>query len=212
MLRPVRTVAPTDAPVTLAQVKANSRVTTTDDDVLILSLIGAATAHLDGRAGILGRCIVSQTWRADFSDWPRSGDIRLPFPDVSSATVRYFDADNAEQTVDSSLHELLEDSLGAFVRFRDQFDSPAVYRDRSDAIQVTFVSGFGAVEDVPEAIKAAIKIMVGKLYTMAKADLMASKEVVQGVGSTEYADSDKISATVDRAVNALLMPYRRAGL
>ena len=61
MLPPVRTVVPSvdDPLLTTAEAKAHCRVDTSDDDTLIASLVKAATAHLDGWSGILGRCLVS---------------------------------------------------------------------------------------------------------------------------------------------------------
>lgn len=47
-LSPVRTAAPAELPITLAEAKAHCRVDYTDDDAFITSLIGAAVSHLDG--------------------------------------------------------------------------------------------------------------------------------------------------------------------
>ncbi len=71
--------APTDHVVTLDDMKAHLRVTHDEEDLLISSLIDAATAHLDGWRGVLGRCIMSQQWAVDY---PGAGCWRLPFPDV----------------------------------------------------------------------------------------------------------------------------------
>ncbi|WP_297534627.1 head-tail connector protein [Nitrobacter sp.] len=55
MLTPIRTVAPAEMPVTLAEAKAHLRVDHDDQDDLITAQIKAATAWFDGYSGILGR-------------------------------------------------------------------------------------------------------------------------------------------------------------
>ena len=190
MFRPVRTVAPATALVSLDEVKAHCRVDFDDDDAMLGALTQAATDFLDGWTGILGRCLISQTWRIDVYDWV--GDIRMPFPDVQSVTVKYFDADNAEQTVSSSLYELLEDHRGSFVRFLDAFTEPAIYDDRSDAIQITLVAGYGDnISDVPQAIRQAALLLIGHWYE--------SREAVSAGAMKE----------VPMAVDALTKIYRR---
>jgi len=190
MFRPVRTVAPATALVSLDEVKAHCRVDFDDDNAMLGALTQAATDFLDGWTGILGRCLISQTWRIDVYDWV--GDIRMPFPDVQSVTVKYFDADNAEQTVSSSLYELLEDHRGSFVRFLDAFTEPAIYDDRSDAIQITLVAGYGDnISDVPQAIRQAALLLIGHWYE--------SREAVTAGAMKE----------VPMAVDALTKIYRR---
>jgi uncharacterized phiE125 gp8 family phage protein len=193
MFRPVRTVAPANVFVSLDEVKAHCRVDFDDDDAMLSALTQAATDFLDGWAGILGRCLISQTWRVDVYDWV--GDIRMPFPDVQSVTVKYFDADNAEQTVSSSLYELLEDHRGSFVRFLDAFTEPAIYDDRSDAIQITLVAGYGDnISDVPQAIRQAALLLIGHWY------------------ESREAGSVKAIKEVPMAVDALTKIYRRVAV
>lgn len=193
MHRPIRTVAPAVEPVTLAEAKLWARIDHSNHDDMITSMIAAAIAHLDGYTGVLGRCIVNQTWKQKFHDW--SEDLRLPFPDVSSiVSVKYFDASNVEQTVSSSLYELLEDERGSFVRMKDDFTDPSLFDDRSDPISVTFVAGYGAASsDVPEAIKTAIKMLVAHWYDSPAAGEQVMTEIPFGV-------------------TAMIAPYRRVGI
>lgn len=80
-MTPVLITAPTSQPVTLAEAKAHCRVDGTDDDALLAGLIAAAVGHMDGWTGVLGRCIMPQTWRVSAS----AGDVVLPMPDVTEA-------------------------------------------------------------------------------------------------------------------------------
>lgn len=191
MLKPVLTSAPAEDLVTLAEAKAHCHVEFSDDDALLTGLVAAATRRLDGYSGILGRCLVTQSWRVDMSDWPRADVLRLPFPDVSTITsVKYFDADNAEQTVSSGLYELQADARGSFIRFRDEFTAPEVYDDRLDAVKVIFVAGYGAASAVPAPIRTAALMMVAHWY--ANREAAASGEMHE----------------IPLGVTALTEPYR----
>lgn len=195
MHRPVRTTAP-PAVVSLEEIKRHVvAVDFTDDDTLLGVLVQAATDHLDGWSGILGRCLVSQEWRQDFSCWPRCGDLRLPFPDVASVVVKYSDADDGEQTVSASFYEVLSDARSAFVRFTDLFAPPALFDQRSDPVRVSFTAGYGAAADVPAALKVAIMMLAAHWYQ--------NREAVS-VGDT--------ATPVPMAVDALIAPYRRVGI
>lgn len=192
MLAPVRTAAPATNPVTLASAKAHLRVDHFDDDTSIELLISAATAHLDGYTGILGRALVTQTWRQDF---PAFTDLlRLPLRPVASITsVTYYDADNTQQTLAGSVYGLFADALGAYVALKPDQTFPSTYA-RRDAVSVTYVAGV-ADSAVPAAIKHAILLLVGHWY--------ANREAVN-VGN--------ITTELPLAVDALLRPYRAVGI
>lgn len=187
MLSPVLVTPPVDFPVTLAEAKKQVRAEYhNDDDVYISGLIAAATDHIDGPNGILGRCIVEQTWRQDFY---RIGCLRLPLGPVSSIdAISYYDADNAEQTLDDSVYALRRDALGHYVTLASQQSWPTAYK-RDDAISVAFVAGQSA-EAVPGSIKAAILLMVGHWYE--------NREAVADVKLAE----------LPMGVSALLAPHR----
>lgn len=158
MIRPVQTSAPAAEPVTLAEVKSHLRVDHEDDDTMIASLISGAVADLDGYAGVLGRCMVSQEWRQDFKEW--DWRFRLPFPNVSAAAIAYQDADNATQAVAADQFEIIETHRGAEIVFKDAFQEPSTYDDVMAPISVTFTTGYGDAADVPDDIKVAIWLMV----------------------------------------------------
>lgn len=213
MLRPVRTSAPVTDAVTLSEAKAHLQVTGSGDDTLIAAIVAAATARLDGWAGILGRCLVNQGWRIDLACWP-ARDIRLPFPDVSAVSVKYSDAADQEVTVDTGLYEVLDDNLGGLVRLRQAFAYPALNADRSDAVRVTMTAGYGATADkVPAPIRQAILLSAQQLYGMRNTgNVFLRAEEVEGVGKQEFTVSEQAGKVVDRAVEALVAPYRRVGL
>lgn len=163
MLRPIRTAAPALRVVDIDEAKAHLRVDVTDEDDLIEGLVLAAEGRLDGWSGLLGRCMINQTWRASYSSWcwPH---MELPFPDVSSVVVSYFDSDGVEQSVSDVHYGLIETAGGTAIEWRSSFSAPSL-QSRSDAIRVSLVAGFGATpEDVPADLRHAIKLMIGGWY------------------------------------------------
>lgn len=82
-MTPVLVTPPASLPVTLEFVRDRCRISDFVDDVQLEMAIRAAVARLDGFTGVLGRCIMPQTWRVTAC----AGDVVLPMPDVTAATV-----------------------------------------------------------------------------------------------------------------------------
>lgn len=196
MLRPIRTTPPAARILSLVDAKAHLRVDHGDDDALIDALILATESYLDGWSGVLGRCLISQTWTISRSCWPASC-FELLFPDVSSVVVTYRDEADVEQMLDSANFDRLEGEGGSFLRWRDTFAAPSLF-DRGDAVTATMVAGYGATPDkVPAAIIHAAKLMIGSWYEQ-------RENHVAGVSIS--------SLPVSVAAEALIAPYRRIGL
>lgn len=193
MPRLVRVTPPAVTPVSLVEAKAHLRVDHSDDDALITALIEAATGHLDGWTGILGRALINQTWRVDVPAW--GYPLRLPLGPVQSVTsVAYWDVNNTDAVFAAERYSLHTDALGAAIHLNSGSSWPSVY-SRQDAIRVTFVAGYGlAAADVPAPIRQAILLLVGHWY--------ANREAVVS-GNFEQ---------LPLAVNALLTPLRATNL
>ena len=147
-MRLVLVTPPAAPPIMLAEVKAHARVSHDDEDLLLQHYIDAATAWLDGPAGILGRCLVTQTWRAEVD--AISGLIRLPFPDSVVDRAVFTDAEGGEL-----IHELELQDQRPLLR-------PITGLGRSAAI--TFTAGYGAPAEVPAAIRQAMLLLVTQWY------------------------------------------------
>lgn len=192
MLKPVRIASPAVPLLSLEEAKVHCRVDTDDEDRLIEGLIAAATDHLDGWSGILGRCLVNQQWQIGLFGWPSAREVHLPFPDVSEAAVVYRDADGDEQPVDFDEFDVVEDWGGSYVRFSGSFAPPSLFRDAVAPVKVSFTAGYGDdAADVPAAIRQAALLMVSYWYEQRQA-------VVMGTIATE----------LPQAVDALLAPHR----
>jgi uncharacterized phiE125 gp8 family phage protein len=196
MLRPRLITPPATRLLSLADAKEHLRVDGTADGGLIEGYILAAEGHLDGHAGIMGRALITQTWRAEWANWP-AYYLALPFPDVQSAAVQYYDADNVLRTLAAEQYRLIEGARGSMLEWDDSFASPSLY-SRSDAIRVDMVCGYGdAASDVPTDIIHAVKLLIGAWYEN-------RENTAIGVSVAELPESVNL--------DGLLYKHRRVGL
>lgn len=182
---------PAEMPVTLDEAKRHLRVLNNAEDTLITALIAAATQHLEGRGGILGRALVTQTWDMRIDAFPRShkGRIELPMPPLQSVTwIKYVDAAGAEVTLPAERYVV--DAQHMIGRVRPAYGTqwPSALDDEG-AVRIRFVAGYGAAGAVPDPIKQAILLLVGHWWINREA-----------VGEARGAHA--------LAVEALTQPYR----
>jgi uncharacterized phiE125 gp8 family phage protein len=183
-----RIVAPAETPVTLAEAKAHLRMIHANDDAIITLYLEAAVANLDGKAGLLGRSLVTQTWELVYDTFP-CGPIELPLgPLQSIVSVKYFDVDGAEQTLDPAGYAVDTASDPGWLSPVDSW--PATYA-MVNAVVIRFVAGYGAATAVPAAIKAGILLMVADMYENREASVIG------------------VTRVDNPAVDRLLFPYRR---
>lgn len=160
---PVRTVAPEGALVSLAEAKAHLKVEHDDEDTLIEALIAAASAQLDGYAGILGQALLTQTWEQSFNGFPDARCLRLALGPVGETVgIAYYDSENVSRSFTSAT--VMSDAIGPLIVLDGDASWPATY-ERPDAVNVTWTCGFGdEPADVPENIRRAALLLVGHLY------------------------------------------------
>lgn len=147
------------------------------DATYVRTLRDVAVAHLDGAEGVLGRALLTQTWRLHLDQFPEGSwrgwerdlaevAIVLPLPPLQSVTsISYVDADGQTQTLASSQYQVVNR------RQRPSFVVEAVNgsgwpgtEDRPQAVTVTFVAGYGAAADVPAPIRQAILLLTAQWY------------------------------------------------
>lgn len=109
------------------------------------------------------RKLTEATFYFYLTDFPADG-IVLPFSPIKSITsVKYYDPDNAQQTLVNNtdyFYHIYEEPC--VIRPVDSW--PDVYEDRFDAIVVEFVTGYTSPDECPEALKTSIKILLTDLY------------------------------------------------
>lgn len=105
-----------------------------------------------------------QTWELALDAFPSAFEItRTPASSITS--LKYFDTDGVQQTLNSSLYVLdnANDFGNAYVVPAYGTDWPTA-RDQINAVALRYVAGYANAAAVPESIKAWIKLQVGAMY------------------------------------------------
>lgn len=195
-LPPELVTAPAATPVSLAEAKQHLRVDDGDIgfDAQITRAIAAATGHLDGHGGILGRALVTQTWRQFSAFWPTSRVFDLALAPVAAVTeVKLRLANGSESVMDSGSYRMLSKSTAQpKLLFPVPSEMPALAQE-PDAIAISYTAGYGGAAEVPAPLKAAILLMVGDLFRFPETAALTASSAIP------------MTPTVDR----LIAPFRR---
>lgn len=163
----VTVTGPAVEPVTLVEAKAQLRVEHSDEDTDISRLIAAARERCED---ITGRAIIDQTLRLDMDRWPSRPHLEgqdrnaivLPRPPVSSVTsVQYYDTDGVLQTLVDGTDYVVHVS-DPETRITPAYGTtwPSL-RNRTAAVQVTYVAGYGdASTDVPDILRHGMLMLI----------------------------------------------------
>lgn len=156
---------PSGLVVSLEEAKLHLHEDRAEQDARITALIQAATQHLDGPRGWLGRALLTQTLELRTDRFPCCPHgFSLPYPRVQSVTsVTYVDDAGVTQTLAGSAWQLIKDDFSPRLQLAYGQSWPSA-RLWADAVKVRYVAGYGAAADVPESIKLAIKFFVEHFY------------------------------------------------
>lgn len=159
----VLSTAPTEEPLTTAEAKLHLRVDHSDEDTLIDGLITAARLHIEQT--VLRRALVTQTWDLYVPAFPGSDELALPKPPLQSvSSVKYTPDGDSQATFNSSNYSTNLYAEPGYVKLNDGTSWPGDVLEEVNGVQVTFVAGYGAAEDVPQPIKQAMLLLIGHLY------------------------------------------------
>ena len=203
--------APATEPVTLTEAKAHLRVTGTDEDTLITSLIVTARQAAEE---FTRRAFITQTWdyaldaaglgvcAAYGEGWAEGIDavslkdaIEIPRPPLISVTsVKSYSTGNVEAVFSSSNYFV--DTLSEPGRIALNLGQvwPTDLR-AANALIVRFVAGYGAASTVPQQIKDAILRHVAHLFE--------NRE-----GAVDVPFAGQLGGDLPGDVKILLAPYR----
>jgi uncharacterized phiE125 gp8 family phage protein len=171
---PVRVAEPSVEPVSVADVKNMQRVDHSEDDQDIDLLISSARRKCED---FLGRSLVTQTWQVTLDCWPLSKLVKLPMPKLQSvSSIIYLDTNGTMQTLDSSNYQVVTTGNIGRIKFIGTY--PDLQDERIDRVIIEFISGFGdGATNIPEDIRAAIKLMVAFLYESDAEDMPIPRSI-----------------------------------
>jgi uncharacterized phiE125 gp8 family phage protein len=193
-------------PVSLAEAKAQCRVTASDEDGLIAGYLLAARSYCEDYvrrsfATVTRQLTLDGNWPTVFDQCNVSRHTRivLPRPPAQSiVSVAYVDTTGTPQTLASNQYQF---STGDICGYIDQAYGviwPTV-RQQPDAITVQWIAGYGAnPSNLPEPIRQAILMLTAHFFQ--------NREAVVGT------EARVTPIELPFAVDALLSRYQTEGL
>jgi uncharacterized phiE125 gp8 family phage protein len=188
----VVTVAPASEPVSLAEARSQCRIDGSDSDGDLNRYIIAARALTEEYTGTK---LVSQTVLMQASRFCDLIDLPVA-PIISVSSVKYLDTAGAEQTLDTSVYELVNTGLEPQIRLKINQVWPSVRQCVSDAVRVTAIAGYSTV---PESIRAAMLMLIAQ-WNDERSSISSVRQSVTSDGGIP---------TLPNTVDALLANYRR---
>lgn len=185
----LKLITPPAPIVTTAEIKKHVRAEYfQDDDAYLDSCIAAATDHVDGKDGWLGRALGTQTWDLVLDEFPSEG-IRVPLPPLQSVTyLRYVSPDTGLETELTVNADYLVDTFSEPGWIMPGDDGWPQTMDTINAVRVRFVAGYTTL---PPTIKHAIMLLAAHYYENRESVVLDARPTV-----------------LPQAVDALLFPRR----
>jgi uncharacterized phiE125 gp8 family phage protein len=151
----IKTVlGPYDEPVSVGDVKLHARISHDLDDGLVTSWISAGRELAEAYTK---RVYMARTLEAIFDSFPASGPVDLPgVPLKSLVSVKYYDINNAEHTIDNSLFFVDIDSEPGRIAFTGLYRWPVMVLRAINGLKIRYTAGETDRKNVPAAVKDAI--------------------------------------------------------
>lgn len=160
-------VAPITDPLDQNEMKEHLRIDHSDDDSYLIDIDKAATEWVERECNI---AMVERTYTAKIPHFAEMIELpRRPLQEVTA--IKYWSTDSP--SVLTTLWEKTSPEV-APTTFRVNTGEGFIYRNysqpwpttdiRHDAVQITFVAGYGGVAQVPNALKHALLLLVADLY------------------------------------------------
>ena len=180
--------AATTALVTTAEAKALLNIDHSADDTLIAALVAAATEEAQRACA---RSFITRTCRLVLHRWPCDNVIRLQYPPALTVTsIKYYDADGVEQTVDAADYTVITDVTPGIVVPAVNKAWPTASLRTYAPIRVTYTAGYGAAAANVDA----------DLVALVKALVVVDYESRESISSQAQAQRDRL---INAAAGAL---------
>ena len=183
-----QTSGPAVEPLSLTDAKLHCRIDGSVENTMVTAWIQAAREYVEN---FTRRQLITATWAYTLDAFPAT--ILVPRPPLQSVTsLAYVDSNGDTQTLTENTDFVKNTGRVIGQVYPAYGESWPATRWYPQAVTLTYVAGYGdAASDVPQAIVAAIKLLVAHWYENREA-------VVVGT----------ITAQVPIAVESLLWPYR----
>lgn len=173
----IQTTPPAIEPVSIEDVQLHSRIIDSEEETLLLLMIGAARRYAEMYTG---RSFITQSWRLVMDDWPGPSLMGVPYgvpysmpghavqlergPVLTVDSIKYLQA-GATITLDPATY--VSDLSGPVPRITPVFGQiwPPISTPQIGNVQVNYTAGYGpAASDVPEGIRHWILVRVATMY------------------------------------------------
>lgn len=164
--RPTLVTAPTIQPLQLSEAKQQCRLASSEtafDDELsdLIDQVAEQWEH------DTDTCLMLQTLMVNMESFCDDG-IYLPSRPISSiASIKYYDANNVQQTIATTVYGL--DAVNRCVRLKLDQVWPTV-ADRWDAIEIRYVCGVAAAISIPQMARRAMLLLLQYYFDANRGD------------------------------------------
>lgn len=157
-----------------------------EENDLLVTMLKAAREWCES---FQNRAFISQTITLTLDEFPDT--FTVPKPRLQSVTsIKYIDTDGAQQTLSSDVYDVDSQSEPARIALAYSQSWPSIRGD-INSVEVIYVAGYGdAASNIPDRVKAAIKLLAGHLYE--------HREMVSEVTLKEVPFAVKSLLSVDR--------------
>lgn len=150
----------------IGQIKSDLRVDGDGEDLLIYSLLKAATSMIEGYTN---RVLLESTFTAYLDELPSDLTVYLfKYPVTSIDSVKYYNSSGVLTTLTNNVDYFIDISgCPARVKF---LTPPSVQANILNGIQINFTGGATDINSVDKGIIAALRVIVGHLYENRQGD------------------------------------------
>ncbi len=172
-------VAPTEEPVTPADLAVHSRIDIVPESTYYLAgLLAAARRDIEL---LTGRQLITATFELYLDAWPGSDYIEFPRPPLQSvASVEYRNSAGSFSTFSSSLYTVTAytatdpNAPPGRLELKPSESWPTLDWEQGGGIRVTFIAGYGAAAAVPAEAKQAIYVQAAEMYERREAGVVGT--------------------------------------
>lgn len=156
----IQTIGPASEPVSLAEARDQCEIgaSVTAHDTKLNRYMVSAREQVENDTGY---ALITQTLTLSFTAFPSGSFFDIPIRPIQSISITYYDASNAQQTLDTAVYQLDKGRRRVYLKHNQSW--PAI-TEQHNGIVVTIVAGYGTEANVPRLFKQACLLQVAKWW------------------------------------------------